>query len=557
MGSIELKRFLRSIGRSLASWPIVGRLVRITIHLTRLPEFREATLEANARVALLTRQAEAISKNIESLQELLEKRQALAHEISTLRGDATEKQEALSHEISALRVGMIEQQEREERTASTAADIAARLSRFENDQIPSLLATISGLNHRQLSDKKDIDNLVQSFPISLRSIKRDVVETHQALSSELGHLGTIVEENRLSIEARFDDFGAHVDSRFQAKDTLIDSQVSEARALFQQETKTLLQRLEAHIAASDQRLAEHVSQTWDGIINEATKTRDALSLETQKAVDSQDALQQQFNAFNEGVHTLIHDALEPLQAQRTDMEDRLAQLASRNATSSDEYDTLRNHLDAINQSTEYLLNRVEFIRREVMFEMRYGAGNDEKMDDVEPEIVDADKFKAARKNGLKLNLGCGHIAMDGYINVDRRKLPGVDIVADIDALPLKKGEATEIFSSHVLEHFPQEQLKRELLPYWVGLLKKDGQFRAVVPDGEAMAQNYAKGDYPYDDFREVMYGSQDYDGDFHYNMFTPDSLTALLEEAGLKDVELIASGRKNGACYEFEILAKK
>lgn len=539
MGSIELKRLLRSIGRSLASWPIVGRLVRITIHLTRLPEFREATLEANARVALLTRQAEAISKNIESLQELLAKQQALAHE------------------ISALRVGMIEQQEREERAASTAADIAARLSRFENDQIPSLLATISGLNHRQLSDKKDIDNLVQSFPVSLRSIKRDVVETRQSISSELGNLGTTVEENRLSIEARFDDFGANVDSRFQETDTRIDSQVSEASAVFQQETKTLLQRLEAHIAAFDQRLAEHVSQTWDGIINEATKTRDALSLETQKAVDSQDALQQQFNAFNEGVHTLIHNAFEPLQAQRTDMEDRLAQLASRNATSSDEYDTLRNHLDAISQSTKYLLNRVEFVRREVMFEMRYGAGNDEKMDDVEPEIVDADKFKAERKNGLKLNLGCGHIAMEGYINVDRRKLPGVDIVADIDALPLKKGEVTEIFSSHVLEHFPQEQLKRELLPYWIGLLKKDGQFRAVVPDGEAMAQNYAKGDFPYDDFREVMYGSQDYDGDFHYNMFTPDSLTALLEETGLKDVELIASGRKNGACYEFEILAKK
>tara|TARA_R110002020_G_scaffold224599_1_gene434157 strand:- start:31982 stop:33544 length:1563 start_codon:yes stop_codon:yes gene_type:complete len=520
MGSIELKRLLRSIGRSLASWPIVGRFVRITIHLTRLPEFREATLEANARVALLTHQAEAMSKNIGSLQETLA------------------KQQALEHELSALRVETIEQKERGERAASTAADIAARLSRFENDQIPNLLATISELNHRQLSDKKDIDNLVQSFPISLRSIKRDVVETRQSLSSELGNLGTAVEENRRSIEARFDEFGVNVDSRFQ-------------------ETKTLQQSLEAHIAAFDQRLEEHVSQTWDGIINEANKTRDALSLETQKAVDSQDALQHQFNAFNEGVHTLIHDALEPLQAQRTDMEDRLAQLASRNATSSDEYDTLRHHLDAINQSTEYLLNRVEFIRREVMFEMRYGAGNDEKMDDVEPEIVYPEKLKVARKTGLKLNLGCGHIALDDYINVDRRKLPGVDIVAEIDALPLKKGEATEIFSAHVLEHFPQEQLKRELLPYWVDLLKKGGKFRAVVPDAEAMTQHYAKGDYPYDDFREVMYGSQDYDGDFHYNMFTPDSLTALLEEAGLKDVELIESGRKNGACYEFEILARK
>tara|TARA_R110001606_G_scaffold253808_2_gene401598 strand:- start:18517 stop:19881 length:1365 start_codon:yes stop_codon:yes gene_type:complete len=454
MGSIELKRLLRSIGRSLASWPILGRFVRITIHLTRLPEFREATLEANARLALLTHQAETMSKSIESLKETLAKQQ--------------------------------------ERAASTASDIAARLYRFENDQIPRLLSTIADLNHRQLTDKKDIDNLVQSFPISLRSLKRNVVETNQSL----GALAAAVDEQGRS------------------------------NALSLQES------LASHIAAFDQRMAEHASQTWDGIINEAGKTRQALD-------------------------TLLHESLAPLHAERTDLEERLAQLAARNATSTDEYDTLRGHLDALNQSTEYLLNRVEFIRREVMFEMRYGAGTDEKMDDVEPEIVDAEKLKVARKTGLKLNLGCGHIALDDYINVDRRKLPGVDIVADIDALPLKKGEATEIFSAHVLEHFPQEQLKRELLPYWVDLLKKGGQFRAVVPDAEAMTQHYAKGDYPYDDFREVMYGSQDYDGDFHYNMFTPDSLTALLEEAGLKDVELIESGRKNGACYEFEILAKK
>jgi len=158
---------------------------------------------------------------------------------------------------------------------------------------------------------------------------------------------------------------------------------------------------------------------------------------------------------------------------------------------------------------------------------------------------------------LRLNLGCGHIALDGYLNVDRRALPGVDIVSEVNALPLEAGVADEIFSSHLLEHFPEEQLRRELLPYYYGLLKAGGTFRAVVPDAQAMITNYAEGNYPYEDMREVLYGAQDYDGDFHFNMFTPESMVALLTEAGFDTPRIIESGRKNGRCYEFEIAAEK
>jgi hypothetical protein len=82
-------------------------------------------------------------------------------------------------------------------------------------------------------------------------------------------------------------------------------------------------------------------------------------------------------------------------------------------------------------------------------------------------------------------------------------------------------------------------------------------FRAVVPDAQAMIAHYAQGDYPYEDLREVLYGAQDYDGDFHFNMFTPESMSALLREAGFKAPKIIESGRKNGRCYEFEIVAEK
>ncbi|WP_321906548.1 class I SAM-dependent methyltransferase [Burkholderia cenocepacia] len=222
---------------------------------------------------------------------------------------------------------------------------------------------------------------------------------------------------------------------------------------------------------------------------------------------------------------------------------------------------VNDRLNGMDDSVRYLLGRVEFVRRELMFEMRYGASSPGEHDDTlkaKTEIIAKEKVAAAAGNGeLRLNLGCGHIALDGYLNVDRRALPGVDIVSEVDELPFKSGELSEIFSAHLLEHFPQEQMVRELLPYWFDLLKPGGEFHAVVPDAQAMMKNYIDGDYPYAYLREVTFGGQDYDGDFHFNMFTPESMSAILTEAGFVDISLVEAGRRNGNCYEFEIVAKR
>ena len=217
-------------------------------------------------------------------------------------------------------------------------------------------------------------------------------------------------------------------------------------------------------------------------------------------------------------------------------------------------------LESVSSSVGYLLGRVEFVRRELMFEMRYGAKaplSDSEQIKTKVEIVNPEKLADARIQRLRLNLGCGHIALEEYLNIDRRALPGVDIVAEVNELPFEPGEVDEIFSAHLLEHFPQEQLCRELLPYYYSLLKEDGVFSAVVPDAQAMIQEYTLGKYSYDDMREVMYGAQDYDGDFHFNMFTPASMKSLLEEAGFTAVHINAAGRSNGKCYELEVSARK
>lgn len=204
----------------------------------------------------------------------------------------------------------------------------------------------------------------------------------------------------------------------------------------------------------------------------------------------------------------------------------------------------------------YLAKRIEFVRREIMFEFRHGRGDlTAAALTTSTQIVNPSKL-AAQRGFLRLNLGCGHISLDQYINVDRRELPGVDIVAEIDNLPFNSGEISEIRSAHLIEHFPQEELRRSLLPYWKSLLKPGGTFLAIVPDAEAMILATNQGDYSFADFREVFFGAQDYDGDYHYNMFTPESLRDLLIESGFESVVIIEQGRRNGACFEFQITAQ-
>lgn len=210
-----------------------------------------------------------------------------------------------------------------------------------------------------------------------------------------------------------------------------------------------------------------------------------------------------------------------------------------------------------------LWQRVEFVRAETMFEMRAmmsGKAGSEigyRMDTAQ-RIKNQQKIDAALAAGnLRLNVGCGHVPVDDYANVDGRDLPGVDVVADVADIPFRADTVAEIYSSHLLEHFPLEHFRRVVLPHWFGLLKPGGTLRAIVPDAEGMIADYVADMMPFDDLREVTYGLQEYDGDFHFNMFSRDMLKRLVEEAGFVEASYTFVNRKNGKCRDMEITAHK
>lgn len=213
---------------------------------------------------------------------------------------------------------------------------------------------------------------------------------------------------------------------------------------------------------------------------------------------------------------------------------------------------LDDRLAAQSARIEDLNRRLEFVRKEILFELRHSSRAVEPGGAVETSLLNPLKLDQMG-DLVRLNLGAGHLSLVQYLNVDTRALDGIDLVADVRSLPFERDSVAEIYSSHVLEHFPAEELGKVLMPYWVSLLRPGGEFVAVVPDMETMIAEYAAGRMEFEELREVMYGSQEYEGNFHFNGFSQASIRTLFEEAGLTEVQVRASGRRNGLCYEMEI----
>jgi hypothetical protein len=222
---------------------------------------------------------------------------------------------------------------------------------------------------------------------------------------------------------------------------------------------------------------------------------------------------------------------------------------------------LREHRDLLESSVSRIEQRLEFVRIEMMYELQHrladsaspGAHKVER----EGRVINHDVLAAAGGKGYRINVGCGHKPLEGWINVDLRPLPGVDITATADNIPLPQGSCAAVTSAHLLEHFTEEDLQRRILPHWFALLQPGGTVRAIVPDAGSMMRLWAEGGMDFDTLRLITYGQQEYDGDFHFTMFTPASLGALLEKAGFVAVETVAEGRRNGLCLEFEVTARK
>jgi predicted SAM-dependent methyltransferase len=221
----------------------------------------------------------------------------------------------------------------------------------------------------------------------------------------------------------------------------------------------------------------------------------------------------------------------------------------------------RRHADV----TGELRNLSEWIsvlqRRFEMFALdtrsRTGDGAEDRL--PEPRIPDEPAYRtklAALHGTLKLNLGSGPRPLPGYINIDYREGPDVDVVADVCRLPYEPGTIDEISSAHLIEHFRENDLAKVILPYWRQLLKQGGTLRIICPNWEASLNRYEAAGLTFAEMKEVTFGGQEYQGNDHFAMYSPETLKRVLEQAGFTQIEVLVEDRPNVLSNEMEVVAR-
>jgi predicted SAM-dependent methyltransferase len=146
-------------------------------------------------------------------------------------------------------------------------------------------------------------------------------------------------------------------------------------------------------------------------------------------------------------------------------------------------------------------------------------------------------------SALRLNLGCGEVRLEGFVNVDALDGPAVDAVANLaEPLPFEDAAAELVYASHVLEHFPTDEVPARLAD-WRRVLAPGGLLLVAVPDLDVIARRLVDtaGWFtpPHNPWLGAIFGGQKNEYDFHKTGFTGPWLAYLLANAGFGSIERV------------------
>ena len=136
--------------------------------------------------------------------------------------------------------------------------------------------------------------------------------------------------------------------------------------------------------------------------------------------------------------------------------------------------------------------------------------------------------------GIKLNLGCGSDIHTGFVNIDVRRLPGVDVVMCILKLPFKDSTVEYVLLQDILEHFTiiDGQL---LLNSCSRVMKTGAEILIRVPNLPKLYELYKSGVLDDVQYQQHIFGGQDYPENFHKSGYTPKLLSNMCIKAGIKN----------------------
>lgn len=93
------------------------------------------------------------------------------------------------------------------------------------------------------------------------------------------------------------------------------------------------------------------------------------------------------------------------------------------------------------------------------------------------------------KSGIQLDIGCGGNKHDGFVGIDYRALPGVDIVHDLETFPWPLPDESVLMAvaTHVVEHInPHAGVFMKFMDEIWRILKPEGEFALVTPYAGSM-----------------------------------------------------------------------
>ena len=143
-----------------------------------------------------------------------------------------------------------------------------------------------------------------------------------------------------------------------------------------------------------------------------------------------------------------------------------------------------------------------------------------------------------------LNIGAGQRTYKFYptdefecINFDERSIDGIDVIGDVRDLTMFENEYFDyILASDIIEHFPISQTQN-ILKEWKRVLKLDGVIEFRMPNLREICRKYVVGEYAAKLTSWLLYGGQDYSGNFHYVGFDREWFRSIIEPLGFKEIE--------------------
>jgi len=134
---------------------------------------------------------------------------------------------------------------------------------------------------------------------------------------------------------------------------------------------------------------------------------------------------------------------------------------------------------------------------------------------------------------MKLNLGCGKIILEGYVNIDARKTHENVVVANVEKLDYEPGSIDEILASDVYEHISYRK-SEEVIKHWVDLLRHGGKLTIRTPNLTAIFRLWHQKHLDTKTTIAWLFGGQDYKENFHCTCNDIELITEYLMNAGIK-----------------------